>query len=87
MATHDKAHPEIARASQDVEGPLPTQPEALYHVGRGGAGNSAVPTEKDLKKGKEHNQRRSSEIERQVGEENKLKEKGRDLLEKVGLKK
>jgi len=87
MAIYDKARPEVARASQDVEGPLPTKPESLYHVGRGGAGNSKIPTEQDLIKGKEHNQRRSVDVERQLGEESRFKEKGRDLLEKVGLKK
>jgi len=41
MAKNDPKHPEIARASQDVE-PVPkTERSGSFHVGRGGAANIA----------------------------------------------
>lgn len=41
MAKNDPNHPEIARASQDVE-PVPkTERSGSFHVGRGGAANIA----------------------------------------------
>jgi len=48
MAKNDPKHPEIARASQDVE-PVPkTGRSGSFHVGRGGAANIAK-TENDSK--------------------------------------
>ncbi|KAF2280832.1 uncharacterized protein EI97DRAFT_9390 [Westerdykella ornata] len=42
MARNDPAHPEIARASQDVEAPPHREPEGPHHFGRGGAANVAT---------------------------------------------
>jgi len=80
MAKNDKGRPEVARASQDVEGPTPKDFDT-HHIGRGGAGNAATAD----KGSKSAHKRRSSEVERQAGDESTLK-KGRELLEKVGLK-
>jgi len=50
MARNDPEHPEIARASQDVDGPQPRDgTEPMHHVGRGGSGN-VVTGEKDATK-------------------------------------
>ncbi|KAF1815557.1 hypothetical protein P152DRAFT_371770, partial [Eremomyces bilateralis CBS 781.70] len=38
IAKNDPAHPEIARAAQDV-GPVPRGDPEVYHTGRGGAAN------------------------------------------------
>lgn len=41
MRENDPAHPEIARAAQDVDGPAHKPAPDTAHVGRGGAGNVA----------------------------------------------
>lgn len=41
MRENDPAHPEIARAAQDVDAPTHKPAEGTAHVGRGGAGNVA----------------------------------------------
>lgn len=41
MAKNDPNHPEIARASQDVEPVQKTERSGSFHYGRGGAANVA----------------------------------------------
>lgn len=87
MARNDLSHPEIARASQDVDAPVPREYEGPHHFGRGGAANVAKPTEEEAHLAHEHNQRRSEELRREGGEHHKgLVDKGKDLLSKLGKK-
>lgn len=41
MAKNDPNHPEIARASQDVQPVVKTERSGSFHIGRGGAANVA----------------------------------------------
>jgi hypothetical protein len=50
MAVNDPAHPELARAAQDVEEPRRPSSSDSFHGGRGGAGNIVHPTDSDLVK-------------------------------------
>jgi Protein of unknown function (DUF3602) len=79
MAKNDPAHPEIARASQDVEAPAYRETEEPFHFGRGGAAN--VTGSKPSEEG------RARSKERRKSESKDLKERGKDLLEKIGGKK
>ncbi len=45
MAKDDPSHPEIARASQDVEPVEQREPQGSFHVGRGGAANIGKSSE------------------------------------------
>lgn len=78
MAKNDPNHPEIARASQDVEAPSLREPEGPHHYGRGGAANVAGTTE-------EQERKRSEEAKREEGKG--LVDKGKELLSKLGGKK
>lgn len=66
MAKNNPAHPEIARASQDVEASpaAHVEPHGKVHIGRGGAGNL---------------------VDARDGKEGTNKEKGKQLLGKLGL--
>jgi Protein of unknown function (DUF3602) len=75
MAHNDPSHPEIARASQDVDGPMPREHEASFHIGRGGAANVVTPSEGKTNAAKSNNKRRSLEIEKTLEEETELMEK------------
>ncbi|KAF1984645.1 hypothetical protein K402DRAFT_395660 [Aulographum hederae CBS 113979] len=72
MAKNDPQHPEIARASQDVEGVVPQEPEGAIHYGRGGAANvTHVPKTTGGKDGR-------------VGEKQQSTlDKGKDMLHKL----
>ncbi|KAG0643382.1 hypothetical protein HOY80DRAFT_997783 [Tuber brumale] len=50
MAVNDPAHPELARAAQDVEEPRRPSSSDSFHGGRGGAGNIVHLTDSDLVK-------------------------------------
>jgi len=45
MAKNDPNHPEVARASQDVEPVGQREPQGSFHVGRGGAANIGTSSE------------------------------------------
>ncbi|KAF2200135.1 hypothetical protein GQ43DRAFT_88601 [Delitschia confertaspora ATCC 74209] len=55
MARNDPLHPELARASQDVEAPNPRDPEGPHHYGRGGAANISKPNEEEARIARERN--------------------------------
>lgn len=89
MARNDPKHPEIARASQDVEAPAHAHrdPEGRHHFGRGGAANVAqaspelkpttvVPGAKGEESGRRGSEGRGSEDKGLVG-------KGKDLLNRL----
>ena len=89
MARNDPAHPELARASQDVDAPVHREPEGPHHYGRGGAANIAKPSEDEVKVNKETNRRKSSDAaERQgpAGDVKGLMDKGKEFLGKLGKK-
>ena len=90
MARNDPAHPELARASQDVDAPpIHRDPEGPHHYGRGGAANIAKPTEEEVRTAKESNRRKSSDAaERQgaAGDVKGLMDKGKEFLGKLGKK-
>jgi len=48
MQKNDFDHPEIARASQDVEMPPRRPSDTEFHAARGGAGNVFTPSEEEL---------------------------------------
>lgn len=78
MALNDPERPEVARAAQDVEGPVQvSEPKGPTHYGRGGAANII---EKD-------GQRKSEEVKREEGNgKGGLVAKGKELLNKLGKK-
>lgn len=80
MAKNDPNNPELARASQDVRAPPLKEHEGPHHVGRGGAANWAKG---DASQGQES----SGTGDKLAQEKDKLKEKEKGLLEKIGLKK
>ncbi|KAF2842870.1 hypothetical protein M501DRAFT_993639 [Patellaria atrata CBS 101060] len=83
MSKNDPAHPELARAAQDVDAPAHREPESTFHIGRGGAANIVKPTEEEVRKSKEINERRSSSVERDTHTDTRgLAEK---VLGKIGL--
>jgi Protein of unknown function (DUF3602) len=89
MAKNDPGHPEVARASQDIVPPAHREPESSFHVGRGGAANIAKPSPGEVEAAKQTNQRREKEVEEaghQKGKGGGLVEKGKGLLETVGIK-
>lgn len=73
MARNDLNHPEVARASQDVEAPAPREPEGPHHIGRGGAANVAKDEHK-------------SKADEAAAADKGLLEKGKDLISKLGKK-
>jgi len=86
MSKNDPFHPEMARAAQDVEALPLREPEGNFHYGRGGAANVAKPTEEEVRKSKEVNERRSRSFDRDDGSDTRgLAEKSKDLLGKIGL--
>ncbi|KAK7534392.1 hypothetical protein IWX49DRAFT_302346 [Phyllosticta citricarpa] len=97
MAKNDPAHPEIARAAQDVEAPAHAhrEPEGNFHFGRGGAANVTKLTDDEALEAKRHNEQRTSgELERERaahgGEREDVRglgDKAKDLLGKIGGKK
>ncbi|KAF2176684.1 hypothetical protein K469DRAFT_440084, partial [Zopfia rhizophila CBS 207.26] len=56
MARNDPNHPEIARASQDVDTPVHREQEGPHHFGRGGAANIAKPSDEEARLARENNQ-------------------------------
>ncbi|OCK84139.1 hypothetical protein K432DRAFT_378887 [Lepidopterella palustris CBS 459.81] len=89
IAKNDPRHPEIARASQDVDSPVFREHEGPHHYGRGGAANVAKPSEEEARIAKENNARKSAELDREYGsdEVKGWADKGKELLEKLGAKK
>jgi hypothetical protein len=88
MARNDPNHPELARASQDVEAPVHREPEGPHHYGRGGAANVAKPTPEEARAVQETNKRKSEEARREEGVAGKgLVEKGKEFISKLGAKK
>jgi len=74
IAKNDPNHPEIARASQDVNAPPPREPDSLFHVGRGGAANYASPSSE-------------GSITAKDSLKNKFGQKEAYILQWIGLKK
>lgn len=74
MARNDPNHPELARASQDVEVPPHREADGPHHFGRGGAANVAKGNspEPQVDSGKSRK-----------SEDKNLVEKGKDLLHKL----
>jgi hypothetical protein len=80
MARNDPNHPELARAAQDIEAPIPREGEGPHHFGRGGAAN-VVANQGERKSG-------DAQRENSNGSEAKgLVGKGKELLNKLGGKK
>jgi hypothetical protein len=87
MARNDPNHPELARASQDVEAHAHRDPEGPFHYGRGGA-NVAKPTPEETRTAHDANKRKSEEARREDGVAGKgLVEKGKEFISKLGGKK
>ncbi|KAF2265684.1 hypothetical protein CC78DRAFT_460918 [Lojkania enalia] len=89
IARNDPQHPEIARASQDVEAPVHRDAEGPHHYGRGGAANVVSPSEREIYQAHENNMRKSEELRREQGSANDTKslvEKGKEFLSKFGKK-
>ncbi|KAF2474757.1 uncharacterized protein BDR25DRAFT_301398 [Lindgomyces ingoldianus] len=91
IAKNDPMHPELARASQDVDAPIHRDFEGPHHFGRGGAANIVTPSEEEVRIAREQNQRKSDEAKRQEGatpgDVKGLVDKGKDFLSKLGGKK
>lgn len=90
MAKNDPTRPEIARASQDVEAPVPREAEGPTRFGRGGAANIIKPTEDEKRTVHEHTQRKSVEDgreEKETAPSKGLVDKGKEFLHKLGGKK
>ncbi len=84
MARNDPAHPERARASQDVDAPARREPDGPLHYGRGGAANFATPTPAE----EEARGVREKSDEEGGGADGKgLVDRGWGLLSKLGGKK
>ncbi|KAF2109050.1 hypothetical protein BDV96DRAFT_503376 [Lophiotrema nucula] len=80
LAKNDPLHPEIARASQDVDAPHHREPEGPHHYGRGGAANIITS---------DNTQRKSDDAKRAsppATEGKGLVEKGKEFLSKFGKK-
>lgn len=88
MANNDPNHPEIARASQDVDAPNHRDYDGPHHFGRGGAANVAKPSLDEAQAARNNNQQKSEETRRSsFGAEAKgFVDKGKDLLNKLGKK-
>ncbi|KAH7132429.1 hypothetical protein B0J11DRAFT_503598 [Dendryphion nanum] len=87
IAKNDPLHPELARASQDVNAPVHREPEGPHHFGRGGAANIVSPSVEEARLAREKNQRKSDEARRgsNAGEDAKgLGEKAKNFLHKLG---
>ncbi|KAF2684770.1 hypothetical protein K458DRAFT_417636 [Lentithecium fluviatile CBS 122367] len=82
MARNDPNHPELARASQDVEAPPHREAEGPHHYGRGGAANIAKPTPEEARAAQEHKQRTED-----AAAGKGLVEKGKEFISKLGGKK
>jgi hypothetical protein len=80
MARNDPNHPEVARASQDVEAPLKRENEGPHHYGRGGAANVAKLTPEEKRAAEEHKQKTEASASADKG----LIGKGKDLISKLG---
>lgn len=81
MAQNDPQHPELARAAQDVDAPIPAgDPKGPINYGRGGAGNII---DKDGPRKSGDAKRKSEEVKR---EEGGLLAKGKEFLNKLGKK-
>lgn len=90
IARNDLRHPELARASQDVDAPVHREPEGPHHFGRGGAANIISPSSEEARLARENNQRKSDEARRgsNAAEDVKgLGGKAKDFLNKLGGKK
>jgi hypothetical protein len=74
MARNDPKHPELARASQDVEAPPHRETDGPHHFGRGGAANVAKANSPEP-------QFDSSKPRK--SEDKNLVEKGKDLINKL----
>lgn len=85
MALNDPERPEVARAAQDVEGPVQvSEPKGPTHYGRGGAANII---EKDGQRKSGDVKRKSEEVKREEGNgKGGLVAKGKELLNKLGKK-
>jgi hypothetical protein len=77
MAKNDPLHPELARASQDVEAPQHREQTGPTHFGRGGAANVISPSPEP---------QASGEASKHTGENKGLVEKGKEFLSKLGKK-
>lgn len=76
MAKNDPQHPEIARASQDVE-PIPkNERSGSFHFGRGGAANVANAESETEKAGENGEQKTKPSTD-----------KGKAILQKMGVAK
>ena len=80
MARNDPNHPELARASQDVEAPIHRENEGPHHYGRGGAANVAKPTPEEARAAEEHKRK----VEAGTAADKGLLEKGKDFISKLG---
>lgn len=85
MAQNDPQRPEVARAAQDVEGPVKlSEPKGAIHYGRGGAANII---EKNGERKSGDAKRKSPEVKPEEGNgKGGLMAKGKDLLNKLGKK-
>lgn len=85
MALNLHSHPELARASQDVETAPNREPQNSVHYGRGGAANVARMSDEAKAGARERNEkRRRSEatgVVGQFGRETKEKEKEKEGAE------
>jgi hypothetical protein len=61
MARNDPLHPELARASQDVEAPAHREKDGPHHYGRGGAANIAKMTPEEVKAEEKRKEREGKE--------------------------
>ncbi|KAF2440838.1 hypothetical protein P171DRAFT_488428 [Karstenula rhodostoma CBS 690.94] len=69
MAKNDPAHPELARAAQDVEAPTHRDADGPHHYGRGGAANIAkIEEEKRVARVAAGTEKSSGEKKRASGE-------------------
>ncbi|KAF2877834.1 hypothetical protein BDV95DRAFT_600535 [Massariosphaeria phaeospora] len=82
MARNDPNHPELARASQDVNAPPLREPEGPHHIGRGGAANVAKTSSEVAR---DDTPRKSEEVKREPAKG--LVEKGKEFIAKLGGKK
>ncbi|KAF2740438.1 hypothetical protein EJ04DRAFT_210837 [Polyplosphaeria fusca] len=78
IAKNDPLHPELARASQDVEAPQHREQSGPTHFGRGGAANVITP-------GTEQSQLKGDEA-KHTGDNKGLVGKGKEFLNKLGKK-
>ncbi|KAF2749636.1 hypothetical protein M011DRAFT_397576 [Sporormia fimetaria CBS 119925] len=81
MARNDPLHPEIARASQDVEAPPHREPEGVHFIGRGGGGN--VSKKEGTKEGVVVDKEGREEGRKSGEGKGGLVEKGKEILGKL----